>query len=284
MVASLLPSGTHISDTLTLFSGSFTLKNIEKLHKQFGHCKSGKLISLLKNAGCKDKKLTKDVEDVVNACETCQRYGRAKVRPKGGLPHATDFNQALAFDLHQLGQKIWYFHVIDLFTKFSVASIIQDKRAETILAKFLRIWVYQFGAPTKVLSDNGLEFNNEIFRDGAAELDIEVQCTAANSPFSNGVGERHNQTLTNILLELREDDPIKSWESLLQHALFAKNCLHNIHSISPYQLVYGRNPRLPNIFTHELLGLETQNVPGSVGTLLAFQNKCRKLYLEAENG
>ena len=135
----------------------------------------------------------------------------------------------------------------------------------------------------KVLSDNGLEFNNEIFRDGAAELDIEVQCTAANSPFSNGVGERHNQTLTNILLELREDDPIKSWESL-QHALFAKNCLHNIHSISPYQLVYGRNPRLPNIFTHELLGLETQNVPGSVGTLLAFQNKCRKLYLEAENG
>ena len=115
------------------------MKKIEKLHKQFGHCKSEKLIPLLKNAGCKDKKLTKDVEDVVSACETCQRYGRAKDRPKGGLPHATDFNQALAFDLHQLGPKIWYFHVIGLFTKFSVASIVQDKRAETILAEFLRI-------------------------------------------------------------------------------------------------------------------------------------------------
>ena len=135
----------------------------------------------------------------------------------------------------------------------------------------------------KVLSDNGLEFNNEIFRDGAAELDIEVQYTAADIPFSNGVCERHTQTLTNILLKLGEDDPIKSWEFLLQHALFAKNCLHNIQSFSPYQLVFGRNPRLPNIFTHELPVLETQNVPGSVETLLAFQNKCGKLYLEAES-
>ena len=48
-----------------------------------------------------------------------------------------------------------------------------------------------FGAPLSVLTDNGGEFNSQCFRDMAQNMNIVVQTTAAQSPWSNGLNERH---------------------------------------------------------------------------------------------
>ena len=43
-------------------------------------------------------------------------------------------------------------------------------------------------------------------RDMAEKFNIEVKTTAAYSPWNNGLLERHNQTLTDILLKVKKDN------------------------------------------------------------------------------
>ena len=45
-------------------------------------------------------------------------------------------------------------------------------------------WIAIFGAPNLFLSDNGGEFNNELFREMGKQLDINIKTTAAESPRS----------------------------------------------------------------------------------------------------
>ena len=52
------------------------------------------------------------------------------------------------------------------------------------------------GPPKKFLTDNGGEFANRSFLEMAESLNIRVMTTAAESPWSNGLVERHNATLS----------------------------------------------------------------------------------------
>ena len=63
-----------------------------------------------------------------------------------------------------------------------------------------------FGFPGTILSDNGGEFENEQMRSFAANFDVTVKTTAAESPFSNGITERHNAILTESFEKLKADD------------------------------------------------------------------------------
>ena len=100
---------------------------ILKLHKQFGHASVQNLQKLLKNANCVENTLTEIIEDVVNNRETCLTFKRPSPRPVVGLPKASEFNDTVSVDLHQLKPNLWYLHIIDEFTRFSNAAIISKK-------------------------------------------------------------------------------------------------------------------------------------------------------------
>lgn len=68
---------------------------------------------------------------------------------------------------------------------------------------FVHVWISVHGPPQKLFSDNGGEFNNDEVRDMAEHFNIEIKTTAAYSPWSNGLTERHNQTLTEILMKVK---------------------------------------------------------------------------------
>ena len=238
---------------------------VSKLHVQFGHCRADKLKSLLKSAGKFTGERGKAIDEVCSACETCIQYGRVKAKPVVGLPNATAFNQTLAMDLHflvELGRSVYYLHMIDVFTRFSVAVIIYDKQPSTVIKCILDRWIHIFGFPTSILTDNGGEFQNQDLRNFADGANIVLKTTAAGSPWSNGVCERHNAILTEMFLKLfsnTKDDP----QICLNHATFAKNCMTDVNGFSPYQLVFGRTPRLPNISDNTLPALEECAAPQS---------------------
>ncbi|VDI46238.1 Hypothetical predicted protein [Mytilus galloprovincialis] len=56
--------------------------------------------------------------------------------------------------------------------------------------------VYMVLPEVGVYTDNGGEFNSQIFRDMAENLNMSVKTTAGYSPSSNAIVERHNVTLT----------------------------------------------------------------------------------------
>ena len=140
--------------------------------------------------------------------------------------------------------EIYFLHIIDHVTRFSVAVVIRSKRKYVIVDEFLKCWVAVFGAPLKVLSDNGGEFANEAFMDMCQNLNITFLTTAAEAPWSNGLVERHNGIIGEAVSKIIEDVGC-SVEVALAWATNAKNSLQNIYGFSPYQLVLGRNPNLP---------------------------------------
>ena len=119
-------------------------------------------------------------------------------------------------------------HLIDLATKYSVAVKIPNKESTTIIKVIFMYWIAYFGAPKNFLSDNGREFDNQDFRDMCQNLNVIVRITAAQSPWSNGVVERHNGILGESVLKTLESTQC-SFEIVLSSAVSAKNTLLNIH-------------------------------------------------------
>ena len=172
-------------------------------------------------------------------------------------------------------------HIIDLFTRYSAGCIIKTKASTVFVDSFLKYWISRFGSPKRLFSDNGGEFENEDVKQMGAALNIEVMTTAAYSPWNNGICERQNLTLSEIIQKVRTDRNC-SWDTALQWALNAKNSLSNVHGYSAHQLVFGNNPNLPSVLVDELPALEGSTTSKVVGEHVSALYSARKAYTEAE--
>ena len=159
-----------------------------KLHKQFGHPKSPRLIDLIKTARISGKDLLVLVKDSDKSFEICTRYKRPNSRWVVGFLLADGFNEIAAIDLKQF-RNIYILHMVDHATRYSAAAIINSKQKEFIIDKIFKHWIAIFGTVNLYISDNGAEFNNELFKDMREQLNINIKTTAAESLWSNGIGE-----------------------------------------------------------------------------------------------
>ncbi len=256
-------------------------KVLLKLHKQFGHASADRLQRLIQSSGNKDKDCFTILQQIVFDCEICQKYKRTKPKPAVGLPMASEYNETVAVDLHELEPGVWYLHIIDHFTRFSTGNIVKTKKSSEIVNSFIHTWISVHGAPQRLYSDNGGEFNNQEIRDMAENFNIETRTTAGYSPWSNGLLERHNQTLTEIILKVNRENRC-NWHTALDWALVAKNSMLNVHGYSPYQLVFGQNPNLPSVLVDKLPALEGTTVSAKVGEHISALHASRKAFTEAE--
>ena len=87
---------------------------------------------------------------------------------------------------------------------------------------------------------------NNDFMDMCENLGITVKATAAESPSSNGLVERH-KLISEMLDEIID-------------GVNAKNSLHNLHGFSPYQLTLGTNLKLPSTLSDKLPALTNKPV------------------------
>ena len=221
-------------------------KKIIKLHRQFAHPPAHRLKSLLSNSGVQHKELFKLVDNISEACETCQKLQPCPNRPVVGFPLASMFNETVALDLKVFKNGIYLLHMIDHATRYSSGCLIRNKRKETIVEGILCYWVKWFGCPGKFLSDNGGEFINDELVDLAEKCNITIKTTGAESPWSNGLCERHNALISRNIHKVRLDVGC-SMEVALAWSISAKNCLANVYGFSPNQLVFGKNPQFPNV-------------------------------------
>ncbi len=132
------------------------------------------------------------------------------------------------------------------------------------------------------MTDNGGEFNSEELREVASVLNTETCTTAAYSPFQNGLCERNHAVVDNMLVKLREQCPKTSDRILLCWANMAKNALQMYHGYSSYQLVFGRNPALPNIMTDGLPALQGTTSSEIFAEHLNALHEARKAFVQSE--
>ena len=254
-----------------------------KLHRQLSHPTANKMLEFVRNSDFSDKEFMECVQRCCDECSLCLKYKKVPLKPVVSIPIATDFNQVVCMDLKEyIHLKVWIFHLIDASSRYSAACLINTKNCDVIVKKIFQIWICYFGSPGKILTDNGGEFSNDAVRELNEKLNVTTLTTAGESPFSNGIVERHNKVLYETMMKTK--DEVKcSAEVALAWAVSSKNALQNNNGFSPNQLVFGRNTNLPTVLSDRLPALEPTTSSDIVRSNLQAIHSARKNFVAAEN-
>ena len=160
--------------------------------------------------------------------------------------------------------------------------VLKRKVPEVVVESFITTWIAAgFGAPRKVLVDNGGEFDNPLYLNAMEQYNIEVCATGARSPWSNGICERNHCVVDVMIEKMMDEDETMKLEVALSNAISAKNSLYNYNGFSPIQLVTGSLPNLPNVLNKTLPALEEPSFD-VVSNHLNAMNLARKAFMQAE--
>lgn len=256
-------------------------KTLVKLHRQFTHPPEEKLKSLLKDAGVWKEELQECLTKVYENCELCKMYKKTPPRPAVSKPMANRFNEKIAMDLKQW-RGSWILHLFDMFTRFSVSVFIDRKKSSDVIDKIMKCWIAVFGVMECILTDNGGEFNSDEMREVCSILHVEICTTAAESPFQNGLCERNHAVIDSMLLKMEEQCPGTPLDISLCWANMAKNSLQMYHGYSSYQLVFGKNPNLPNVIGDKIPALEGKTSSEILARHLNGLHSARRAFVETE--
>ena len=262
------------------------MKQLTKVHNQLGHPNIKVFRRMIKISDGFNKHVDKCINKLYEACITCMKHGKGKVRPKVCTPMSQEVNSTVAMDL-----KIWpkfntiILYMTCLFSRFTAGVVIPNKRPEEVIKAFMDEWVLGFfGTPRDgLLVDNGGEFCNKEVKSMCEKLNIKLITTGALSPWQNGIVERNHGVVDSIILRMKEDNPKASMKELLKAALFTKNMMVNKEGYSSYQIVTGNQPRIPGVPYNDPPANEVETSSEAVRRKLTNMFGTREKYMKAEN-
>ena len=257
-------------------------KSLKKLHAQFGHpAQMSKLIDLMKGAKSWNERFRPVLEEVYVECDLCKQFKKTPARPVVALPMASEFNEVVCMDLKKWNNQ-WILHMIDMHTRYTQSVFINRKLSTTIIDNVMVHWTGIFGIMKGILTDNGGEFTSDEMREVASILDVDLKTTAAESPWQNGLCERVHQVTDMILLKLQAQYPRIRLTVLLKWANLARNSLQMWNGFSSHQLVFGKNPNLPDIMTAKVPALEEFTSSEVFAKHLNALHAAREAYIQSE--
>ena len=193
--------------------------------------------------------------DVIKYCSSCPVCTKYKVKPKLPAPvysypeigspfERVHMDLVGPLSIDEEGHK-YIMTVIDVMTRYLITVPLKTKEAKEVARCFYEKVICLHGMPEIIVTDNGREFVNEVFDGIMALLKIKHLRTTPYHPAANGVIERPNGTLINILRTLCEENR-RNWNSWLPIATYAYNtAYHRIVKDSPFFLMYLRDARPP---------------------------------------
>ena len=130
-------------------------------------------------------------------------------------------------------------------TKWCEAFPMKDQRASTVAHILVSRVFSRFGPPTVIHSDQGRNFEGTLMHEIYNLMGIKKTRTTAYHPQCDGLVERQNRTIQNIISAFVSEHSI-DWDEWLDQAIFAYNTsVHESTGISPYELIFGRPARMP---------------------------------------
>ena len=130
------------------------------------------------------------------------------------------------------------------FSGYCVAVPIKNKEHETVVKGFLDNWLFRFGPPVALISDN--EWSSQAFTALCKSFQVEQRRTPFYNPRSNAQIERTFGTLKRLLRAVTRGLNQEAWGDWLPPTVFSLNItVSRTTGISPYQLVHGTDPPIP---------------------------------------
>ncbi len=191
--------------------------------------------------------------DIVNWCRSCltcarRRIGKPEKPPLIPIPVTGPFDRVgvdvIQFAKSQNGNK-YAVVFVDYLTKWPEVFATSDQSALTIAKLLVEHIISRHGVPRELLSDRGPAFLSRLLKEVCTLMGIKKSNTTAYHPQTDGLVERFNRTLTDMLAKTVERDG-KNWDIRLPYVLFAyRSSPQESTGESPFYLLYGRDPQLP---------------------------------------
>ncbi len=138
--------------------------------------------------------------------------------------------------------------VVDRLTRYAEIFALPNKQSHTVAAVMVAEVYTRHNHIRCLITDQGGEFQSMLFREISKLFGIKQLRTTAYHPQCNGMVERLNRTIVDILAKKcreREDGNVQ-WDTYLPYVRRAYNSSpQRTVSRSPHFLLYGEDPDLP---------------------------------------
>ena len=240
--------------------------------------------------------MNSDITRYCRSCDVCQRTlakGRVTKVPLGKMPLIEVPFERIAVDIvgpiHPMtDQKNRYIlTVIDYATRYPEAiplpSIETERVAEALVSIFTRV-----GIPKEMLTDQGTQFTSGLMKEVSKLLSMKHFTTTPYHPACNGLVERFNGTLKQMLKRMCAENP-QDWDRYITALLFAvRDSPQESMGFSPFELLYGRKVRGPLDILRELWTgeAETSETKSTYQYILDLRNRidetCRNAHTQLQ--
>ena len=197
--------------------------------------------------------LRKACERWVNACLAClQVKDPRKMKFPLKSVESSEFNEVVQIDHRKIcmtesGYK-QILVIIDHFTKLAEAGPCQTASAEETCDHLITHWISRYGCPMTFQSDNGKAFVGDLTKELMKRSHIAQAHSTTYHPQTNGLVERQNRTLVNML-RVYCSRYMTDWDKYLPQVVGAYNSTqHSTTGISPFMMLTGRERAMPLTF------------------------------------
>ena len=196
--------------------------------------------------------LNKDVRKFVKECFSCQKvkppkqYCKPKLMPLAPSRTLLLITMDMAGPLPETPRGNKYILAIcDHFTKYTKTYAMKGQTAEEVAEKCVDFCL-TYGIPEAVLTDRGTNFTSQVIESLWERLDVHTLRTTAYHPQADGITERFNRTIKTMLAQFVDQQKQNDWDTKLDKLTFAYNtAVHATTKLSPFELMFGRVPKLP---------------------------------------
>ena len=245
--------GGNESDLQLVLPTEFQADVLRSLHEgaTSAHLGEEKMLQQLKERfywpGCTDA-----VKDYCATCAICCTRKSAAPKRKAGLQtiQAGYPLQIVCVDimgpLPETDQGSKYVLVaVDYFTRWVEAYGIPNQEAMTVARKLVDEMFCRFSPPEQLHSDQGRQFESTLVKEICNILGVKKTHTTPYHPQGNGMVERFNRTLLDMLSTTVGKHP-SNWEQNIRRVCLAYNSsVHASTGFSPFFLMFGRQVKLP---------------------------------------
>jgi len=132
----------------------------------------------------------------------------------------------------------------DYLTKYPEAFALKDFTTESIAQILIKEVILRYGFPSKLLSDRGTLFLSKVAQSVYKLLNISKINTTSYHPQTDGLVERFNKTLIDMLSKLVDEN--NDWDELIPYALYVyRTAVHASTKYTPFKLMFGCDAKSP---------------------------------------